>query len=131
MRLDHLLSKESHSGGAPTLHCCEGVGSLTESHCRPRVWVGCDWVEHKERRIWLGTLLGPEGTPCEGVFFLAAGGLGFLTSPVVGVVVARVAVWLWVECCIVDASILLWSSCEEHMVDAWASGADEGRGRPR
>ena len=57
--------------------------------------------------------------------------------------------WLWVENCIVDASILfsviyaeneflnnklgrlLWLSCQGRTVDALAPGADEGRGRPR
>ncbi len=59
----------------------------------------------------LGTLLGPEKTPCSCVFLVpllgwspnvlavggCGGGCGF-------------GVWLCVECCIVDASILLWSS---------------------
>jgi hypothetical protein len=64
--------------------------------------------------------------------------------------------WLWVENCIVDASILFsvkaeneflkpaggrlsrrslvvvwWLSCQGRTVDALAPGADEGRGRPR
>jgi hypothetical protein len=45
--------------------------------------------------------------------------------------------WLWVENCIVDASILfsvvfcVWLSCQGRTVDALAPGADEGRGRPR
>jgi hypothetical protein len=50
----------------------------------------------------------------------------------------RVVGWLWVENCIVDASILfsvvyscLWLSCQGRTVDALAPGADEGRGRPR
>ena len=45
-------------------------------------------------------------------FLGAASGLGRLTHSVVGVVVCRCGfgVWLCVECCIVDASILLWSS---------------------
>ena len=74
-----------------------------------------------------GTLLGPEetsGPPGWGwVFFLAASGLGRLTHSCDGAVVATVCgcccvvggcgggcgvgVWLCVECCIVDASILL------------------------
>ena len=65
----------------------------------------------------LGTLLGPEETPVLWVFFLVRLLAGFLTrSPScccvgVGVVVlVGFGVWLCVECCIVDASILLWSS---------------------
>ena len=44
------------------------------------------------------------------LFWLAAPGLDRLTHPeCVGVVVVvGVGVWLCVECCIVDASILLW-----------------------
>ncbi len=69
-------------------------------------------------------LLGPEETPrvVLGVFFLAAPGLGCLMLRVllvcsVGVGCGGggrggggrwVGVWLFVECCIVDASILLW-----------------------
>jgi hypothetical protein len=77
-----------------------------------------------------GTLLGPEGTPgcwvcswavpCLGHLTLAGGfGGGWLwlvrrlvvalSGSVVWVVVSGlVGVWLFVECCIVDASILLW-----------------------
>src|SRR5690606_38409800 len=41
-------------------------------------------------------------------------------------------VGLWVENCIVDASILLCGQvCKGGCVDALAPGADEGRGRPR
>ena len=65
------------------------------------------------RRKLFGTLLGPEGTPV-GVFsWVAAPGLSHLTvhalvSGVVGLVVwVVVGVWLFVECCIVDASIFL------------------------
>ncbi len=48
-----------------------------------------------------------------GVFSgVAAPGLDRLTHPDVGVVVVGgVGVWLCVECCIVDASILLWLKC--------------------
>ena len=97
---------------------------------------GCGWVEHfcclSVVVAGFGTLLGPEETPVRCVLG-AASGLGRLTHSVVGVVVCRCGfgVWLCVECCIVDASILLWSSVYGHMVDVWASGADEGRGRPR
>lgn len=60
-------------------------------------------------KLWFGTLLGPEKTPgWFGLFFLAAPGLDRLTPAVVWVVVVcGVGVWLCVECCIVDASILL------------------------
>jgi hypothetical protein len=65
------------------------------------------------------------------------------------VLVGVVAGWLWVENCIVDASILFSAivagdvrvlcpgvfgvcvSCQGRTVDALAPGADEGRGRPR
>src|SRR5699024_12649676 len=60
-------------------------------------------------------------------------------------------VWCWLACCWVLRQhgrwfvlflvwclrtvewmrASLWSSCEGHMVDVWASGADEGRGRLR
>ena len=63
----------------------------------------------------LGTLLGPEGTPvgCCSLVRLLAGHLthslvlwgGFGCGGVGGL-----GVWLCVECCIVDASILLWLS---------------------
>lgn len=80
---------------------------------------GCGWVEHNDRLVvflWLfgvvgfGALLGPERTPrvLLGVFFLAAPGLGCLTLSLWGWWwLVRVGVWLCVECCIVDASILL------------------------
>ncbi len=61
--------------------------------------------------VWLGTLLGPEETPGERVVFFGRSGSGFPNACVVWVVVVWCWVWLWVECCIVDASILLWSSC--------------------
>jgi hypothetical protein len=56
----------------------------------------------------VGTLLGPEGTPCLGLFLLASGP-GRLTRPLLWVWwwPVWVGVWLCVECCIVDASILL------------------------
>src|SRR5215218_4495129 len=61
------------------------------------------------------TLLGPEKTPCEVVLGTAPGLAGLTRS--VALFVGRgcgggcrVGVWLCVECCIVDASILLWSS---------------------
>jgi hypothetical protein len=58
--------------------------------------------------VGVDALLGPEGTS---VLLVAACWLGCLTSPGVGVVAAGgLVVWLCVECCIVDASILLWSS---------------------
>jgi hypothetical protein len=72
-------------------------------------------VEHepsqKSWKLKFGTLLGPEKTP-GGVF--SAGLLLTWTSnvPCVGVVGSvMVGVWLCVECCIVDASILLWLKC--------------------
>jgi hypothetical protein len=60
----------------------------------------------------LGTLLGPEETPACRVFLVAILGLAGLTHwGFCGVVVGvGFGVWLCVECCIVDASILLWSS---------------------
>lgn len=62
-------------------------------------------------KLWFGTLLGPEGTPVWWVLSLAAWVLGCPNAFWLGVVVAWGLLWLWVECCIVDASILLWSSC--------------------
>ena len=57
----------------------------------------------------LGTLLGPEETPASSrVFLVAILGLAGLTHWGSGVVVGvGFGVWLCVECCIVDASILL------------------------
>ena len=71
--------------------------------------------------VWagLGTLLGPEETPCRlvGVFLVPLPALDRLTHPVARACVARacvgvvvvvgVGVWWCVECCIVDASIFL------------------------
>ena len=55
-----------------------------------------------------GMLLGPERTSVGWVFFLAASGLGRLTpSCGGGGGLLGFGVWLCVECCIVDASILL------------------------
>ena len=88
-----------------------GGGCLAESCCRPRVWVGCDWVEHNFcaelglARCWV--LRGHPG----GGFLWPRGSRVVLTPSLVGVVAFVGLVWLWVECCIVDASILLWSSC--------------------
>ncbi len=78
-------------------------------------------MEHETRlsgqETWFGTLLGPEETPGWVLFSgVAAPGLDRLTQweamclPGV-VVVVLVGVWLCVECCIVDASILLWLKC--------------------
>ena len=81
---------------------------------------GCGWVEHNFAACsdgfpggaGLGTLLGPEETPV-GVF---SGPLWVLLSNAGMVVVLwswwRWGIWVWlcVECCIVDASILVWSS---------------------
>jgi len=59
----------------------------------------------------LGTLLGPEETPACRVFLVDHLRLWSSNALFVGVVaVGGVGVWLCVECCIVDASILLWSS---------------------
>ena len=92
---------------------------------------GCGWVEHKiisgsnisgcGLRVVVGGL-----AHCWvlrrhllGVFSVPLPGLGVLTPPdqrccwvlCVGVVVpVGLGVWWCVECCIVDASILLWSS---------------------
>jgi hypothetical protein len=78
-----------------------------------RVWwvgVGGGWVEY-DRSDWLGTLLGPERTSRCGLFFLAV----LITDRLTLTWVCGVGgggwcggVWLFVECCIVDASILLW-----------------------
>ena len=57
----------------------------------------------------LDTLLGPEETPVR-VLLGTILGLAGLTPTVVGGGGFGVGVWLCVECCIVDASILLWSS---------------------
>jgi hypothetical protein len=73
--------------------------------------VGGGWVEHKPI-VGLGALLGPEKTSrvwlgC--VLGWSAPGWGHLTPAVLWVVVfGWLGVWLFVECCIVDASILLW-----------------------
>ena len=53
-------------------------------------WV-CSWCDHS----WPGRPNAARGALGEGVVVVAASGVG---------------VWLCVECCIVDASILLWSS---------------------
>jgi hypothetical protein len=77
-----------------------------------RGWCGCGWVEH---RVWFmvfrisvrgfGTLLGPEETP---FWCLLSSRSGSSNALLVGVVVVgSIGVWLCVECCIVDASILL------------------------
>jgi len=98
-------------------------------------WVG--WVERKVSqsvrgpswwglwglaRCWVlrGHLWVAGWCRWRGVFFLAASGLDCLTHPGGSCVCGAwcgcgggrwVGVWLCVECCIVDASILLWSSC--------------------
>ena len=57
------------------------------------------------------TLLGPEETPAWCFFGGTILGLAGLTHGFsVVVAVNGFGVWLCVECCIVDASILLWSS---------------------
>ena len=68
------------------------------------LWFFCGF-----RVAGFGTLLGPEGTPGDRLCFLAAPGLDRLTHPYCGCGGDRigVGVWLCVECCIVDASILL------------------------
>ena len=110
MRLDHLLSKESHRvGGDRPRSLFQCVVLLISDSGSFR---GAGWVEHETRQSlsWkvFGTLLGPEETP---VVVLLGGRLwSFVSnaSRVVGVVVrVGVGVWLCVECCIVDASILL------------------------
>ena len=60
----------------------------------------------------LGTLLGPEKTPgsSERWFFFGRSGRGLPNACLCGWWLFLGRVWLWVECCIVDASILLWSS---------------------
>ena len=88
---------------------------------------GCGWVEHILLLVRIasaavvvgagfGTLLGPEETPARVCSWWTIPGLACLTRgvPVFGVFCVVVGVgfgvWLCVECCIVDASILLWSS---------------------
>ena len=73
MRLDHLLSKESHrlvglpgcsEGVRVSFHCIPCLDSCSRVLC---VGGGCGWVDHGAIvRMMLGTLLGPEETP--GVF---------------------------------------------------------------
>ena len=58
----------------------------------------------------LDTLLGPEKTPCLVFFLVRLLALSPNASLVGVVVMVWSGVWLCVECCIVDASILLWSS---------------------
>ena len=133
MRLDHLLSKESHRlvrlvhafrrvvGGVgvsllslipclveQSLHVCAvavGVaGWNTSAAWFERCSGLCGWR--------LGTLLGPEETPVW-VFFRCrllgwASNASCVCCGCGGV--GGSGVWLCVECCIVDASILLWSS---------------------
>jgi hypothetical protein len=72
---------------------------------------GCGWVEHEPfAELMLGTLLGPEETPWFGCVLGGRVWPDCLTHP--GGVCGcgggcGVGVWLCVECCIVDASILL------------------------
>ncbi len=70
------------------------------------------------RGWWLGTLLGPEGTPAWCVLGGTIPGLAGLTHPGCPVWVVWLwwqwfgaGVWLCVECCIVDASILFVVKC--------------------
>ena len=58
----------------------------------------------------LDTLLGPEKTPCLVFFLVRLLALSPNASLVGVVVMVWSGVWLCVECCIVDASILVWSS---------------------
>jgi hypothetical protein len=44
------------------------VGSPSSKKSRLQVWVW-RWVEHRAQFMDVGTLLGPEGTPCSGCFF--------------------------------------------------------------
>ena len=82
---------------------------------------GCGWVERfcclseLMRYLWgrvgLGTLLGPEKTPWKRFFSVPPLILLSNASRLwVWWGCVWVGVWLCVECCIVDASILLWSS---------------------
>jgi hypothetical protein len=119
VRLDHLLSKESHRwvGCLQALKVCgspfTGFHAWTAVRTRWCVGGGCGWVEHIDRlRSMLGTLLGPEET--SGWVFFRWPLLAWLSNASVpgkwGVGCGGgcgVGVWLCVECCIVDASILL------------------------
>jgi hypothetical protein len=94
-----------------------------------------------ETLVEWGILLGPEGTTRVGWVLWFQASRGWHTARVSGLVLTvGVVGWLWVENCIVDASILLFVgcrvfcvlvSCQGRTVDALAPGADEGRGRPR
>ena len=134
MRLDHLLSKESTvlvgcsaCEPGPLVGWVSGSGLLfLFPHLigrGPAVWWVCVGVAGWNASaagsdrcpgwgVGLGTLLGPEETPV-GVF---SGPLWVLLSNAGMVVVLwswwRWGIWVWlcVECCIVDASILVWSS---------------------
>ena len=126
MRLDHLLSKESHRvgeayrNGTGSCSCVMGVvvvliSDSTSSGSRVmRGWDVAGWntnCRYVNLRARFGTLLGPEETPGWCSFLASRSWLGPLMRLVGCGGVWMVGVWLCVECCIVDASILLWSSC--------------------
>jgi hypothetical protein len=110
--------------GACSFHVVGGVGvsllSLIPRLIRHRVpvwgmvWV---WLGGTLLLLWfrtcesgLGTLLGPEETfACAGVFLVRLLA-GFPNALLWVWWCWWLGVWLCVECCIVDASILLWSS---------------------
>jgi hypothetical protein len=101
--------------GTDPCSCCEcRVLLISDSMFLPGSVAGwntkpCEWPEDM-----LDTLLGPEKTPCL-VWVVSPAGplLAGVPNAFVG---GRggswwVGVWLCVECCIVDASILLWCKC--------------------
>lgn len=59
------------------------------------------------------------------------GGAGWAASTLLGPEAARGVVSVWCLRIVEWVRASLWSSCVGHMVDVWASGADEGRGRLR
>jgi len=99
--------------GTDPCSCGSAGFSLSLIPCSFRgAWLGGTRDQFElEDVVGFGTLLGPEKTPClVWVVSLRDRSWPGLSnaSPVGVVVVGWVGVWLCVECCIVDASILLW-----------------------
>ena len=101
--IPHLIMQWSPVRGGAV-----GVAGWNTSTAEVPGIVGCCHVCGGGRRR-ARTLLGPEETPV-GVVLGAALGLAGLTREFSCGGGAKVGVWLCVECCIVDASILLWLS---------------------
>jgi len=75
------------------------------------VGVGGGWVEYYKNQLereGFGTLLGPEKTPVGVFLWPLLLSVSNARGLCVGGGAGRGGVWLFVECCIVDASILLW-----------------------